>query len=210
MNSVLGDRRAIAILLGPALLVYTLAMLVPVVWSLGYTFFKGNALEGFRFAGLANFTRLTVDPDVHQAFVFTVKYAALMSLGQVVVGYALALFYLFVLRRLSSFVRTLVFFPVVIPTVAIALLYQKLFQSAPRDGVVNELLVNVGLGSVDWLGAGDTAFIVILVMDLWRSMGFYGVLIYAGLLDIPEDILESARLDGARRWSLFRHIVLPL
>ena len=101
MRSVLGDRRAIAILLGPALLVYTLAMLVPVVWSLGYTFFEGNALEGFRFAGLDNFARLVADPDVHEAFVFTVKYAVLMSLGQVVVGYALALFYVFVLRRMS-------------------------------------------------------------------------------------------------------------
>ena len=157
MKSVLGDRRAIAILLGPALLVYTLAMLVPVVWSLGYTFFKGNALEGFRFAGFDNFARLAADPDVHEAFAFTVKYAALMSLGQVVVGYALALFYVFVLRRLSSFVRTLVFFPVVIPTVAIALLYQKLFQSAPRDGVVNELLVNVGLVSAASTGSARAA-----------------------------------------------------
>jgi raffinose/stachyose/melibiose transport system permease protein len=210
MKSVLGDRKAIAILLGPALLVYTLFMLVPVVWSFGYTFVRGNALEGFRFAGLANFTRLFTDPDVIEAFGFTLKYAVLMTVGQVVLGYGLALLYTFVLRRSSAIIRTLVFFPVVVPTVAIAILYQKLFQSAPRDGLVNELLVNVGLSGVDWLGAGDTAFVVIVIMDVWRSMGFYGVLIFAGLLDIPEDIIESARIDGARQWSLFRHIVLPL
>jgi multiple sugar transport system permease protein/raffinose/stachyose/melibiose transport system permease protein len=98
----------------------------------------------------------------------------------------------------------------VVPTVAIALLYQKLFQSAPKDGLVNELLVNVGLGSVDWLGSGTTAFIVIVIMDVWRSMGFYGVLLYTGLLDIPEDIIESARIDGARGFSLFKNIVLPM
>lgn len=210
MKSVLGDRRAIAILLGPALAVYTLFMLVPVVWSFAFTFVKGNPLEGFRFAGVDNFLRLFTDPDVHDALFFTIKYAVLMTIGQIVIGYALALFYIFVLRRMSSLIRTLVFFPVVVPTVAIALLYQKIFQSAPRDGIVNELLVNVGLGSVDWLGQADTAFIVIVIMDIWRSVGFYGVLLYAGLLDIPDELIESARIDGARGWSLFRSIILPL
>lgn len=210
MKQVLGDRKTIAILLGPALLVYTLVILVPVVWSFGYTFFKGNALEGFEFNGINNFTRLFTDPDVQAALGFTVKYALLVTILQVVFGYGLALLYTFVLKKSSSIIRTLVFFPVVVPTVAIALLYQKLFQSAPKDGLVNELLVNVGLGSVDWLGAGTTAFIVIVIMDVWRSMGFYGVLLYTGLLDIPEDIIESARIDGARGFSLFKSIILPM
>ena len=145
-----------------------------------------------------NFTRLFTDPDVWDAFWFTVKYAMLVTLFQVVLGYGLALLYIFVLRKSSVLVRTLVFFPVVLPTVAVALLYQKLFQSAPADGLVNELLVNVGLASVDWLGAGATAFIVIVIMDVWRSVGFYGVLLFSGLLDIPDEIIESARIDGAQ------------
>lgn len=210
MKSVLGDRRAIAILLGPALTVYTLVMLVPVVWSFGYTFVKGNPLEGFQFSGTENFARLFTDPDIRDALFFTIKYAIVMTAGQVIIGYALALLYIFVLRRSSVLLRTLIFFPVVVPTVAIALLFQKLFQSAPRDGIVNELLVNVGLGSVDWLGQSDTAFLVIVFMDIWRSVGFYAVLLFAGLLDIPDDIIESARIDGAQRWRLFRHIILPL
>lgn len=210
MKSVLGDRRAIAILLGPALVVYTLVMLVPVLWSFGYTFFTGNPLEGFQFAGIENFQRLFTDPDIRDALIFTVKYAIVLTAGQVILGYGLALLYIFVLRRSSVLIRTLVFFPVVVPTVAIALLFQKLFQSAPRDGIVNELLLNVGLQSVDWLGQSDTAFAVIVVMDVWRSVGFYAVLLFAGLIDIPDDIIESARIDGARHWSLFRHIVLPL
>lgn len=209
MKSMYGDKKAIAVLLGPALLVYTLVMLVPVGWSFGYTLFKGNPLEGFEFNGVENFTRLWTDSDVHDALSFTLKYALLMTFLQIVCGYSLSLFYLFVLKKSSALIRTLVFFPVVLPTVAISLLFQRLFQSAPGDGVVNELLVNVGLGSVDWLGGPGTAFVVIVIMDVWRSMGFYGVLIFAGLLDIPDDIIESARIDGARRWSLFRHIIFP-
>jgi multiple sugar transport system permease protein/raffinose/stachyose/melibiose transport system permease protein len=210
MKSVLGDRKAIILLLTPALLVYTVIMLAPVVWSLGLTFFSGSPLMGFEFAGVANFERLISDSAVWDAFWFTVRYAVLVTLLQVVLGYGLALLYNFVLRKSSVLVRTLVFFPVVLPTVAVSLLYQKIFQSAPSDGFVNELLVNVGLDSVDWLGSGTTAFIVIVVMDVWRSIGFYGILIFSGLLDIPDEIVESARLDGARGVSLFRHIVLPM
>lgn len=210
MKSVLGDRKAIMLLLAPALLVYTLIILVPVIWSFGLTFFTGSILTGFEWNGIDNFTRLVGDPYVHDAFWFTIKYAILVTVLQVVFGYGLALLYQFVLRKSSVLVRTLVFFPVVLPTVAIAILYQKIFQSAPNDGLANELLVNVGLSSVDWLGTGDTAFIVIVVMDVWRSVGFYGVLIFSGLLDIPEDIIESARIDGAKSFGLFRHIVLPM
>jgi len=210
MKSVLGDRKAIILLLTPALLVYTVIMLAPVVWSLGLTFFSGSPLMGFEFSGLANFERLLNDSAVWDAFWFTVRYAVLVTLLQVVLGYGLALLYNFVLRKSSVLVRTLVFFPVVLPTVAVSLLYQKIFQSAPSDGFVNELLVNVGLESVDWLGAGTTAFVVIVIMDVWRSIGFYGILIFSGLLDIPDEIIESARLDGARGVGLFRHIVLPM
>ncbi|SDY77445.1 carbohydrate ABC transporter permease [Herbiconiux ginsengi] len=210
MKSVLGDRKAIVLLLTPALLVYTLIMLVPVLWSLGLTFFEGSPLGGFEFAGFDNFIRLFSDSAVWEALWFTIRYAILVTLFQVVLGYGLALLYNFVLRKSSVLVRTLVFFPVVLPTVAVSLLYQKIFQSAPTDGLVNELLVNVGLGSVDWLGAGTTAFVVIVIMDVWRSIGFYGILIFSGLLDIPDEIIESSRLDGASGFRLFRHIVLPM
>jgi raffinose/stachyose/melibiose transport system permease protein len=210
MKSVLGDRKAIILLLTPALLVYSLIMLVPVVWSLGLTFFDGSPLGGFEFAGVDNFARLFSDAAVWDALWFTVRYAVLVTLFQVVLGYGLALLYNFVLRKSSVLVRTLVFFPVVLPTVAVSLLYQKLFQSAPNDGLINELLVNVGLSNVDWLGSGTTAFVVIVIMDVWRSIGFYGILIFSGLLDIPDEIIESSRLDGASGFRLFRHIVLPM
>jgi multiple sugar transport system permease protein/raffinose/stachyose/melibiose transport system permease protein len=210
MKSVLGDRKAITLLLTPALLVYTVIILAPVVWSFGLTFFTGSVLGGFEWNGIENFQRLFRDPYVWDALWFTLKYAILVTIFQVALGYGLALLYNFVLRKSSVLVRTLVFFPVVLPTVAVALLYQKLFQSAPSDGLVNELLVNVGMPAVDWLGAGGTAFVVIVIMDVWRSVGFYGVLIFSGLLDIPDDIIESARIDGARSFSLFRFIVLPM
>lgn len=210
MQNVLGDRKAIAILLGPALLIYSVVMLIPVIWSMGYTLFEGNAIVGFQFVGFDNFARLIGDSEVHAALLFTLKYAAVVTIGQVLLGYLLSLLYVFALKRASGIVRTLVFFPVVMPTVAVALLFQQLFSIAPTEGVVNSVLSGLGGVPVDWFGDGGSAFIVIAIMDIWRSMGFYGVLLYAGLIDIPEDVLESARLDGASGWKLVRHIVLPL
>ncbi|WP_250443273.1 carbohydrate ABC transporter permease [Actinotalea sp. C106] len=210
MGHLLGDRRAIALLLGPALVVYTLVMLVPVAWSMGYTLFEGNAISGFTFVGTENLSRLVEDPNARDALWFTVRFAIVLTLVQVAVGYLLSLLYVFVLRRASGVVRTLVFFPVVLPTVAVALMFQQLFESAPRTGPVNALLEAVGIGGVDWFASGSTSFWVIILMETWRSMGFYAVLLYAGLVDIPEETLESARLDGASGARLVRHIVLPL
>ncbi len=209
MHKVLGDKRAIALLLGPALVVYSLVMLIPVVWSLGYTLFEGNAISGFEYVGVENLARLFSDPRVGEALRFTLLYAVIITAGQVLLGYLLALFYVFVLRNRGSVVRTLVFFPVIIPTVAVALMFQKLFEVAPQTGPVNGILNMFGVESIDWFGSPVSAIVVLVIMDLWRSMGFYAVLLYTGLLDIPDDIMESARLDGATGFRLVRSIVLP-
>ena len=76
--------------------------------------------------------------------------------------------------------------------------------------IVSQSAFGASLAAGMMLGAGTTAFVVVVIMDVWRSMGFYGVLLYTGLLDIPEDIIESARIDGARGFSLFKNIVLPM
>ena len=210
MNKVLGDKRAAFALVGPALLVYSLIMLIPIVWSLFYTVQDGNPITGFEFNGVENFVTFFQDPSAWNAIGFTLVYAAVLTALQVGVGYLLALMYVFWLRRASGLIRTIVFFPVVLPTVAVALLFQRLFEAAPTTGPVNSLLNAFGLESVDWFGTPGAAFWIIILMDLWRSMGFYAVLLYAGLVDIPDELIESARIDGAAGWKLVRTIVLPL
>ncbi|MEU4559461.1 sugar ABC transporter permease [Actinoplanes sp. NPDC023936] len=210
MHSVLGDRKSVALLLGPALLVYSLVMLVPMLWSLGYTFFTGSVISGFTWAGGANFSKLLDDPALPQALWFTVKYAVVITVGQVLVGYLLALLYVFFLRRAGSIIRTLVFFPVILPTVAVALLFQKFFEYAPQTGPVNAAIEAFGGTGVDFFSTPGHAFLVVALMDIWRSMGFYAVLLYAGLLDIPDEMMEAAAMDGAGTWRLIRSIVVPL
>jgi len=189
---------------------YSAIMVIPVVWSFGFALYRGNLIEGFTFVGLANFQRLFQDDQVASAVKFTLLYTIVISTGQIVVGYSLALFYTFVLRRSSNMIRTLVFFPVVLPSVAVGLMFSRLFAVAPNTGPVESALNLVGVAPFDFFAGAGTAFWVIVIMDLWRSMGFYGVLLYSGIIDIPLDILEAARIDGARGWQLVRSVVLPL
>ncbi len=102
------------------------------------------------------------------------------------------------------------FFPVVLPSVAVGLLFARIFGISPMPGPVVSLLSAAGVPPFDFFGAGGTAFWVIIIMDLWRSMGFYGVLLYSGLVDIPEEILDAAKVDGAGGWAMIRRIVVPL
>lgn len=212
METMLRDRRAILAFVGPALLIYSLIILVPIVWSLGYTVFEGNVIAGFQFVGLHNYASIFSDPTFWQAFLFTIKYAVVVTIGQVGIGLLLSLLYVFYLKKSSPLIRTLVFFPVVLPTVAVAELFKKIFEIVPTYGLVNSLLHVVHLDAwiQPWLGQGGSAFWVIAIMDIWRSMGFYGVLLFAGLVDIPGEIFESAKIDGAAGWRLVRHVVLPL
>lgn len=210
MQRMLGDWRAVAVLLGPALTVYSLVMLIPIFWSVGYTVMEGNAIRGFEFIGFANFVEFFNDPTALQAVGFTIRYALLLTVLQVGVGYGLALLYVFYLKDGGALTRTLVFFPVILPTVAVALLFQRFFEAAPTTGPVNSLITWLGGPNVDWFGQPDASFWVIILMDLWRSMGFYAVLLYAGLVEIPAELIESARIDGATGGRLVRSIVLPL
>jgi multiple sugar transport system permease protein/raffinose/stachyose/melibiose transport system permease protein len=210
MESVLRNKKAVAVLLGPALIFFIGVIVVPVIWSFVYSLYTGNVIRGFTFVGAANFSRLWSDPEAHQAFWFTLKYSVVVTAGQILLGYALALLYVFVLRRASTLVRTMVFFPVVLPTVSVSLLFSRFFQYAPTDGPINSLLKTIGAQHIDFFATGGTSFLVLVLMDLWRTQGFYAVLLYAGLVEIPDSVIDAARVDGAGGWRLVRHVVVPM
>ncbi len=93
-----------------------------------------------------------------------------------------------------------------------AQLFSKLFEYSPQLGFVNDLLVTLNLDAYvqAWLAQGETAFGVLVLMDIWRSMGFYAIILYTGLIDVPDDVIEAARLDGASGFRLVTSIVLPM
>ena len=212
METMLRDRRAVLAFVGPALLVYSLIVLVPIVWSLVYTVFEGNVIAGFQFVGFHNYTSLFSDPTFWQALLFTVEVLGRRDRGPGG-GRPAAV----AVVRLLSWQGV----PAdpdagVLPGGPAYCGRRGVVQEDFRDrtavwpGELRPSAVHLDGLIQPWLGQGGSAFWVIAIMDIWRSMGFYGVLLFAGLVDIPGEIIESARIDGASGWRLVRYIVLPL
>ena len=212
MDKVLGNKKAIALFILPPLILYTILVVLPVLWSFYYSFYSGTPGLKWEFSGLKNYLRLFKDRNFLAALIVNIRYIAMVMIGQVGLGLALALMFNFWLKRFKSVVRTLVFFPVVLPTVAVGQLFAKIYEIQPNYGLLNSILSSIGLEHMvqPWIGQASTALYCLSAMDIWVAMGFYSVIYYGALLDIPGDIIEAARVDGCSGWQLFRDILLPL
>lgn len=212
MNKVLGNKKAIALFIVPPLILYSALVILPIIWSLYYSFFSGTPGLKWEFTGLENYFNLLKDKNFRDALWVNIRYIAIVMLGQVGLGLALSLLFHFWLKRFKSIVRTLVFFPVVLPTVAVGQLFTKIFEIQPNYGLLNSILDSIGMEHLvqPWIGQASTALYSLSFMDIWVAMGFYSVIFYGALLDIPGDIIEAAQIDGCNGWNLFRRILSPL
>jgi multiple sugar transport system permease protein len=164
-------------------------------------------LRNLRFTGLHNYSTLLGTPLFWQALLNTAFFVAVgvpLSIGASL-GAALLLHSK--LARFKGFYRTALFAPVVTTLVAVAVVWRYLLHT--RYGLVNYALGGLGLPAVDWLGDPAWAMPSIMLMSVWKNFGYNMIILLAGLQAIPEDLYEAARLDGARRWHLLRHITLP-
>ncbi|MDD2354855.1 MAG: sugar ABC transporter permease [Lachnospiraceae bacterium] len=212
MKNVLGNKKAIALFVIPGLVVYSCIVMLPVIWSFYYSFYAGSPGLKWEFCGLDNFKRLFTDNNFKDALVVNVKYIAVVMLGQVGLGLAMALMFKFWLKKGKNIIRTLVFFPVVLPTVAVGQLFSKIYEIQPNYGLLNSLLSALGLTNLvqPWIGQSKTALWCLCAMDIWTAIGFYAVIFYGAILDIPDDVIEAARIDGCGGFKLFRYIMAPL
>lgn len=177
-----------------------------------YSLFNGSPGLNWEFVGFENYLKLFSDKKFLDALSVNARYISVVTVGQVGLGLLLALMFRFWLKRFKTIVRTLVFFPVVLPTVAVGQLFSKIYEIQPSYGLLNSFLKGIGLSNLvqPWIGQESTALWMLCIMDIWVAMGFYSVIFYGALLDIPDDILEAARIDGAGSFQMFKNILLPL
>lgn len=212
MDRILRDKKAIGIFLVPGALLYLVVVLVPVVWSVVYTFFEGVPGMHFEFVGLDGYRRIFQDSQFWNSFVLTLKYALTVTFFQMLAGLLLAFLFAFGLKRFQTTIRTIAFLPVVLPIVAVGQLFSKIYAIAPSYGLLNSLLDALGLDLLvkAWIGLPQTALGALCVQDIWMTAGFYAVIFYAGLVDVPANILEAASIDGASGFQRVRYVTLPL
>lgn len=212
MKSVLEDKKAVCVFVLPGLLLYSVIVLLPILWSFYYSFYSGSPGLRWKFSGLSNYLMLFKDPSFRDALIVNIKYIAFVMLGQVGLGLLLSLMFMFWLTKFKNVIRTLIFFPVVLPTVAVGQLFRKIYEIQPNYGLLNAFLANIGLEKwvQPWIGQASTALASLCVMDVWVAMGFYSVIFYGALLDIPGEVLDAAKIDGAGGFKLFSKIISPL
>ena len=193
----------------PAALLFAFFELFSLAYNLYISFHEWRGFGDPRFVGLRNYADLLTDQAFLAALLNNVIFIA-VALGVMTV---MSLFFAIVLDSGipgAGFFRALLFLPVVIPMVVVSLVWARVY--AARGGLLNQFLEAFGLGhlSHDWLGDPNTALGALLVVWVWRHMGYGAVLFGAGLMGIPEEIKDAATLDGAGPWQTVWHVVLPL
>ncbi|MEW1720068.1 sugar ABC transporter permease [Streptomyces sp. NPDC093109] len=192
--------------LSPSVLIILGLSVVPVAWSLLLSFRADDLVTPGRWVGLDNYRALAQDPHFAEAVRNTLLYTALyvpLSLG---LGLLLAL----VLNRrirLVGLYRTLIFVPFVISATAQGVLFSFILD--PEFGAANSALHRLGISAQGFLTDPGQALLVLVAISLWSGTGFCVVVYLAALQDVPASLLEAARLDGAGRWHLLRHVTLP-
>jgi multiple sugar transport system permease protein len=159
-----------------------------------------------QFVGLANYSALAADPRLPGACANTVLIAVAGAIVQTAAGLGCALA-LDSLRRGAQTMLTLIMLPNIIMPVAGALFLKWIFL--PRWGLADAVLVSAGIGPPDWLGDPVLARAVVVAADTWRAMPFAALVLYAAVQMLDRSLVEAARIDGANRWQILRHVIVP-
>ncbi|MBT1584978.1 sugar ABC transporter permease [Curtobacterium flaccumfaciens pv. flaccumfaciens] len=190
----------------PAIALYVVFFAVPTFAGFYFSLTRWTLFDQ-TFIGFDNFVRFFQDPQLVSGFVHTFQYGFVTSAAKVVLGLALALLLTSpVLGR--GYLRAVVFFPVLVSTIGIGITFKALMD--PFHGIINGVLGSVGLPTPGWLTDPALALWSVAAVDVWKGVGIATLIFIAGIVAIPQEYFEAARVDGASAWSIFRNITLPL
>lgn len=192
----------------PAFVILLTFLLLPAIFIFAISVLKWDLIGDPELVGLRNYQRLLFrDPLWWKAFWQTVYFVV----GTVPTGLALSLGLALLLRPLlvgGGLIRSAVFSPHVTPLVAVALTWGWIFKA--DYGILNAGLELVGLPRIDWLGDSRAIMPAMIIFTLWHNIGYNTVIFLAGLANIPKELEDAARVDGAGSWNVFRHVTWPL
>lgn len=190
----------------PAAAIYTVLFLYPTLTSLYYSLTRWTLFDS-EFIGLENFYQFFSEPYLYQALINTVIFAVVTSGLKVILGLGLGVLLTSPLYG-RDFLRSVVFFPVLVSTVGVGITFTILMH--PSQGVINETLAMIGIKGPGWLVDRNIALYSVALVDVWRGVGLATVIYIAGIVSISADYYEASRIDGASRWQQFWYITLPM
>ncbi|MCO8269949.1 sugar ABC transporter permease [Actinoplanes sp. TRM 88003] len=190
----------------PAAIVYAVLFLVPTVTSFYFSLTRWSIFDS-QFIGFDNYVTFFREPALVSGLWHTVVYAVITSGLKVVLGLGLAVLLTSqIIGR--GYLRSVVFFPVLVSTIGVGLTFTILLD--PEEGLINESLSLIGIQGPGWLTDPSFALFSVALVDVWKGVGLATLIYIAGIVSIPQEYFEAARVDGATAWQNFRSIVLPL
>jgi ABC-type sugar transport system permease subunit len=190
----------------PTLLFFSLFLIYPMLSAFRLSFFEWNLLSPKQFVGLKNFVRMASDARVINSYVRTLHFSGISVAAINLMAFAFALLFGSRLLNWKNFWQSLVFLPVVLSIVAVGVVWEFMFQSTGLIPVILRKIIGV---SPAWLTNTKAAPYAMIMVYVWKSVGYYMVIYIAGLLDVPVSFYEAARMDGAGFWGQLWYITLP-
>jgi raffinose/stachyose/melibiose transport system permease protein len=192
----------------PALALYAVFVLIPIVQGAWLSFWKWDGITAAVWAGWSNYTDILTDPDLRNAFVHSLLLVPFYTVLPMSIGLLLAAFATRPRVKGIPFARTVMFLPQIVPLIAVGFVWSWIFQP---DGPLNQGLRALGLGglAIGWLGHTPSAFIAIGVVAIWVTSGYCFVLFLVGIQNIPGELFDAAKIDGANAWQEFWTVTFP-
>ncbi len=219
LQRLVGVRGMAYVFLLPNLLIFGIFILFPMALNFYYAFTGGTQLfpQDRPFVGSQNFGTLfdcqnflepnTCNEDRFWRGVYNTGFFVLFQVSGTVLFSLLTALVLNRKIRFRGFFRSVYFYPVLLSPVVVALIWKWILQ---RDGLLNAILVGLGGERIPFLLSGDWAMFWVIVVSIWAHMGFYTLILLAGLQSIPKELYDAGSIDGAGRWAALRSITLPL
>ena len=198
------------LLLLPAFLSLASVSFYPIVNGVYLSFTNRSLItQDNDFIGIANYAQLLADPSFWNAWWHTIWFTLISTLLETFIGLAMALILCETFAG-RGMVRAAMLVPWAMPTVVTSKMFGWLFDG--QHGIINFILLHAGLidQNVNWYGSPDTALTTIILADVWKTTPFMALLLLTGLQTVPKSLIEAARMDGARAWTTFWKIRLPL
>lgn len=196
----------------PALSIYLVFVIFPVVAGIGYAFTDWNAYnDNVNFVGLENFRKIFSPDEFYLLFLKnTLIFTFVTIIFKTGLALALALLLNTAVNRLAHVYRMIIFLPAILPTLIVALIFKSILH--PSTGILNETLRTIGLDVLAqrWLVDPAIALYSVIGVDTWKGIGYIMVILLAGLQSIPKDYYEAAELDGASAWQKLIYVTLPM
>ena len=204
---ILKDKKAIAVFLLPAFIVYSVIVMVPILVSIYYSCLDWNGIGKKSFVGFNNYIKLFGDSVFRQAFGNNIIYIVIVMVLQLGFGFSIAVLLTY-LKKGRGFIQTVYYIPSVITVIAISQLFTGFYSYEPL-GLFNIFRKMLGMEPIAFLSEYKTVLWAVASVEGWQYIGIYMIIFYSALVSVSPDILEAARIDGATELQILVKIRIP-